>query len=110
MTHEDERPFHDRVVEWLRGEYGEDAVETDKYLKETGRYADVWVEAPLGPLAIEVENDFEAVLKGVGQTLLYASHDEHGAEAYVVVPPGHVEQPEADLLRRRGVKLREVDV
>lgn len=110
MTHEDERPFHDRLVEHLVTEYGEDAVRTDVYLKETGRWVDVLVETPLVTLALEVENDWESVIMGIGQANLYAAHVEEGAVPVVAVPPGHVEEPEVSLLRRRGVIIREVDV
>lgn len=110
MTHESERPYHDCVVAWLKEEYGEDNVETDKYLRETGRYCDVWIDGPLAVLAVEIENDWEAVLKGIGQAHLYAAHETAGAVPMVITPPGHVEEPEVTLLRLRGIHVREVDV
>lgn len=110
MTHEEERPYHERLVEHLVTEYGEEHVETDVYLEETGRFCDVLVETPLVTLALEVENDWEAVIKGIGQATLYAAHYPEGAVPVVVTPPGHVEEPEVSLLRRNGVLVREVDV
>lgn len=99
MTHEAERPFHDRAVAALEGQYGTDAVETDRYLSATGRYCDIWVSVGPVALAIEVENDWEAAITGVGQALLYAQHDPR-AVPVVVLPPGHVESPEHELLAR----------
>lgn len=99
MTHEDEHNIQEEVRGILEGEFGEDNVEEEKYLPETGRFVDFYVETALIDMAIEVENDFESVVTGVGQTLLYAQH-ELGAVPMVVIPEGHDEQPETDLLRR----------
>lgn len=99
MTHESERTFHDRVVVELEQRYGAANVETDKYLQASGRYADVWVDIEPIALAIEIENDWESVATGVGQALLYAQHDAR-AVPVVIVPPGHVESPERELLAR----------
>lgn len=108
LTHEDERPFHDRVVSYLEDKYGEDNVETDKYLPDPYRFCDIWVDGPLFPYAIEVENDFEAAIEGVGQALIYAA-EEQNAVPVVVLPPGHVDKPEVDSLRRQ-VSIVELDV
>lgn len=108
MTHEDEITFQDRVYEYLAQNYGSENVETDKYLPEPYRFVDVWIDGPVAPLAIEIENDFEAVMEGVGQALIYAASAEN-AIPVVIVPPGHVEEPEVTALRRR-IPVVELDV
>jgi len=96
MVHEPESEFAKNVKQLLENEYGEDKVEGGVYLLETRRYVDFYVEAPLVDLAIEVENDFEAVFKGVGQSLVYS----HGTEVapVIVVPEGHIDEPELEIL------------
>lgn len=108
MTHESERTYHERVREYLVEQYGEENVESTKYLDETGRFADFWVEGPVVTLAVEVENDWEAVSKGIGQATLYSAHDDD-AVPVVIVPPGHVEYPEVEMLRER-IAIIELDV
>lgn len=98
--HEPEQSFYDRVEQFLETEYGAANVESDKFLPEPYRFADLWVETPLVDYAIEVENDFEAVLKGVGQVLIYAA-EETNAVPVIIVPPDHVDEPEVSALRRR---------
>jgi hypothetical protein len=92
-THEPEDSFTDRIERQYRDRYGDDAVERDRYLDETGRYCDLWVQTPDVTLAIEVENDAESVITGVGQTELYAAHDPR-AVPVVIVPDDHIDQPE----------------
>lgn len=108
MTHETELTFHGRVVEYLRDEYGRENVESNKYLPDPYRFVDVWVEGPVAPLAIEIENDFESVIAGAGQALVYCA-EETNAIPVVIVPPGHVEEPEVSSLRRR-LPVVELDV
>lgn len=108
MTHEPETPFRDRVAQYLAATYGEENVETDKYLSDPYRYVDIYVHGPLVDLAIEVESRFSAVLHGVGQAFIYASASKD-AVPVVVVPPGHVEEPEVDALRDR-IPVVELDV
>lgn len=98
MTHESERTYSEKVEEYLISEYGEANVERNKHLSKTDRYVDFWVDGPVVALAIEVENNFEAVLKGTGQSILYAAH-ELNAVPVIILPPDHVEQPEADMIR-----------
>lgn len=98
MTHEYENEFARKVGEYLIEQYGEENVEQNKYFSESRRYVDFWVDAPVVSLAIEVENDFDAVMEGVGQSLVYAGHEE-GAIPLVIVPEDHVEHPEVDYLR-----------
>lgn len=108
VTHEPELSFRDRIVAYLQDHYGEENVEENKYLPEPYRFCDIWVEGPLVDYAIEVENDFDAAIKGVGQALIYAAEEEN-AVPIVVVPPGHVEEPEVSSLRR-VVRVVELDV
>lgn len=108
MTHEPERPFHDRVASHLAATYGAENVEQDKYLSDPYRYCDIYVHGPLVDLAIEVESRFSAVLHGVGQAFIYASAADN-AVPVVVVPPGHTEEPDVAALRQR-IPVVELDV
>lgn len=108
QSDEPEKTYQERVVDYLIEHYGEDNVEDNEYLSETSRYADVWVEGPVLTLAIEIENDFEAVFKGVGQTIVYAAHSDE-AVPVIIIPPGHTEEPEASMIRSR-IPLIELDV
>lgn len=98
MTHENERKFGDRIEEELNTRFGRTNVRREVYLQDTRRYADFLVEGELQDYAIEVENDWEACLKGVGQAILYANHFDN-CKPVVVVPKGHVEYPEVTKLR-----------
>lgn len=100
MTHETEATFSDKVKEQLIEYFGEENVEENVYLAESGRYADFIVDTPFFWFAIEVENDWESAIKGVGQAELYASHYKD-AIPVVVVPEGHIDNPEYALLRER---------
>lgn len=103
MPHETEKSFQYRVRKYLEKKYGKENVLDHEYLKEspfegeTGRFVDYWVNSPIGILAIEVENDFEACFKGTGQAIVYALH-EREAMPLIIVPPGHVKEPEATML------------
>lgn len=96
MTHEPERTFHDRVLTLCRAMYGEANVESNAYMSETGRFCDIMVETGVVRLAIEVENDWEACVKGVGQALMYSARSD--TMGVVVTPEGHVEEPEHTIL------------
>lgn len=108
MPHELERPFHDRVTEYLREHYGDENVEQNKYLADPYRFVDIWVDGPLVDYAIEVEDTFDGVIRGVGQAQIY-SYEGKDAVPVVVVPPDHVEHPEVDALRER-IEVIELDV
>lgn len=108
MSHEDEAPFQDRVVEYLENEYGAENVEENKYLPDPYRFCDIWVEGALFDYAIEVENSFDGVIEGVGQSLIYAAEEEN-AVPVVVVPDGHTEEPEVSSIRR-SIPVIELDV
>lgn len=98
MTHESEKSFSDKVEHILNEQFGEENVEEQYYLEESYRFADFWVDTGFIILAIEVENDFEAAFKGISQAYLYAAHDPR-AVPVVVVPEGHIEEPEVTMLR-----------
>lgn len=100
MTHKSEDNFSDGVEEELVECYGEENVERQVYLAESGRYADFIVDGPLFRLAIEVENDWESAIGAVGQAQLYAGHYAD-AVPVVIIPEGHKENPEYELLRNR---------
>lgn len=110
--HESESTYHDRVYDYLVDQYGVDNVDSNVYLSETYRFVDIWVEGPVVDYAIEIENDFESAIEGIGQAALYASHefDNPNVVPIVVLPPDHVAQPEADMLRESGIHIVELDV
>lgn len=109
MPHQYEDNFHEDVAGYLESHFGEDNVDHELYLPQTGRYCDFWVTGPLTDYAIEVENDWEAAIQGVGQSLLYAAHAANTIPV-VIVPDGHIEEPEASLYRQRaGVAILELD-
>ncbi|MFC7165687.1 hypothetical protein [Halospeciosus flavus] len=97
MTHVPEDEFAESVQTWLESEFGSDDVEQNYVLDETSREVDFLANGPVATWAIEVENDAESLIKGTGQTTLYAAHDPEYRPA-VVVPAGHVEEPERTLV------------
>lgn len=99
MTHESEKSFAEKVGDYLKRLYGDDNVEEQKYLSESARYVDYWVSGPFVDMAIEVENDFESVFTGDGQAIMYAGHGDNVVPV-VVVPEGHVQNPEAEYMSR----------
>lgn len=108
MAHETEKSYADRIEEWLVDTYGRDNVHRDYYLSRTVRYVDFYVNGPLTDFAIEVENDFEAVFKGIGQSLLYAG-DIGSATPLIIIPPGHFEEPERTILNNH-VTIKELEI
>jgi hypothetical protein len=105
MTDESELTFHERVEADLKDHFGKEAVHSEVALPTTARRVDIMMETPHGApdFAIEVENDWEACVKGHGQATLYA--EQTGARPFVVVPEGHVEMPEALFLFSGRVTL-----
>lgn len=110
MTDKSESAFVDKVEAELAYIYGANNVNRNVYLEDTGRYCDLWVETParVQDLAIEAENDFESAFGGASQALLYAYQLD--AHPIVIVPPGHVEYPEAFYLSAAGVNIFQFDV
>lgn len=90
-----EEKLQDEIEAELKEQHGKENVHREKYLQESDRYVDFYVEGTV-PLAIEVENGFDSVLKGVGQALIYAQ--ELKAVPVIIVPESEIEQPEADHL------------
>lgn len=107
MTHESEKSYSYRVRKFLEETYGKDNVHGNHYLSESVRYVDYYVEGPLANFAIEIENDFEACLKGTGQALIYAGELE--CVPLIIVPPDHIERPEYEYLNEH-VEIVELDV
>lgn len=98
MTHADEADFAPQVEAWLVDTFGDDAVESGKWLSRTTCYADFWVDTGVVILAIEVENDAGSIRDGVGQALEYAQNDPR-AVPVVITPVGHADDDQADALR-----------
>lgn len=97
MANISEKVYHEYVLDDLQDTFGSENVESERFLEETGRFCDIWIEAGPVVLACELENDWEAVIKGVSQALLYAQHDPR-ALPVVILPPGLVESPEKEML------------
>lgn len=104
MTDESETNFSEEVSDQLVDYFGEEHVYENVYMAETRRYADFIVETPFFRLAIEVENNWEAAIKGIGQAQLYAAH-YNDAIPVVIVPEGHIESPEYEYLRNQVLIL-----
>lgn len=109
MTHESERTFHLRVLAYLIDKYGRENVKSEKFLRDTYTFCDVWVDDGFVKLAIEIENDAPSVREGVGQALEYAGN-ETNAHPMVVVPEGHTHDERVAALRKQGVVVKELDV
>lgn len=108
MTHSPEVEIEVQVEERLKDLHGEEAVQTQVYLPETGRFCDIVADLPHVTLCIEVESREEALTKGVGQTLLYAGHYPDGVPV-IITPLDHLQEPEANIWRQRGVVILEYD-
>lgn len=109
MTHEPERTFEDHVEHELLGRFGAANVRRQPQLIATDRRPDFAVEGAFCEFLIELENDFESIWTGIGQATLYAAHRENTVPV-VAVPEGHIEEPEAMLIRARTpVVLWEVE-
>lgn len=101
MTHVSEYDFSDVVQAWLEETFGQSTVDDYHHLSESDRIADFYVNLGRVGVVVEVENDFEAVVRGVGQSLLYGAHFPN-AWPLVVVPEGHIENPEFEYFRHRS--------
>lgn len=107
MTHEPETAIDADVTEWFQTHFGSDHVETSPYQREINRYPDILVRGPVCDYAVEVENDRESVIHGVGQVLLYASTSDRYVPL-VVTPDDHVDARERYLFERTTpVHIRE---
>lgn len=103
MTHVPERRFHDAVGEFLRGKFPEAEVESEPRLTGSGRIPDFRVSTADGDVyVVEVENDADSAIPGMGQALVYAAHDPDYIPA-VVLPENHTEQPEWNMVKRHVI-------
>jgi hypothetical protein len=107
MTHVSERDFHDTVEKYLYEQYPDADIENGVYLSKTGRYADFIVQTEVTTYAVEVENDFESSIGGLGQAILYATHDPEYTPL-LAVPAKHTEEPEWTLMKQSAVICIEV--
>lgn len=99
MTHMSEEEFCDAHVEPLLNEYfGEENVESQKYLSQTTCFCDYWIDLGLFIAAIEVENDAYSIRSGMGQAIEYAQNHPR-AVPMVVTPMGHVDKAQVEELR-----------
>lgn len=96
MTHLAEDEFRDIVAEWYRAR--DMHVATEVYQPGPYWFVDLIVTEDDITRYIEVENDKESVRSGTAQALGYAAGDPNGIPM-VVVPKGHTETPDVDLLR-----------
>lgn len=104
--HVPETTFADAVINYFKDEYPNCEVEREPYLQRTGRWADLLVETKDETFIVEVENDFEAMFKGIGQVLVYSAHS-HEYIPIVAVPEGHVDEPEWTMMKKwvRGITV-----
>lgn len=93
-----EKQFRKKVANTLRG-HGFD-VDTEVYLPRSYRFADVLAEGNGFRIVGEVEDNFESVFEGIGQSLLYAA--ETDAMPVVFYPEGTAEEPERTLLQQHA--------
>lgn len=107
MTHVIERSFEDTVGRMLADEFSNVRKQPNTYISKTGRFPDFLAEGQMGMnFAIEIENDFESVFDAVGKA---QTHAACGYVPLVIVPVGHVDEPERTLLEKRsGVPIVEV--
>lgn len=105
MGHETEEQFQDKLVKHFEDIYGEDNIETQKYLSDIYRYSedarrfcDIWIDGPVVDFAIEVESNFEACFKGISQAELYSKFGDN-AVPLVALHEDHIKEPELSILK-----------
>jgi hypothetical protein len=102
MAHESEADFEIRVQVALEQMYGAENVERQVVLPASHRRPDFVVEDTLATYYVELESEFDAAIEGVGQSLLYAAHEPQGRGVpVVIVPDGHLDEPEEEFIRHR---------
>lgn len=112
MTHDDEADLESRVETLLADRYGRDAV-ARQYVYPTGRRVDLLVDIGLVSVAIECEDSAEDLIPGLGQTLLYATHDPQGRTVpCIVVPDEHdhgttLDEPERQYIEEHAAVFTE---
>jgi len=82
----------------LRLHYGPEAVTEEKWLPRSARQVDFWVDGDLINLAVEVEDNWEGVINGLGQAFLYAAHSNETIPV-VAFPARYIQEPEYSMLR-----------
>lgn len=83
-----ESEYQKRVAEWLRESFSD--IEHEPTL-ESGRRPDFVVHTPFESYVLEVENTFDEIYNGIGQTSVYGV--ETGHTPLVVVPADTVTEP-----------------
>jgi len=108
--HVSEDDFHDALYDWWVSQVGEDNVESEVYQSEPYWFVDLIVHRSEVTWYIEIENDRNSIRKGAGQALGYAA-DHPDGEPMVIVPAGHVEEPDVARLRKsQAVLVKEFDM
>lgn len=109
--HSWESEFRREVVSWfIENGYG---VRSNVYLPTSQRFADLVIEDSFAVYAVELENDFEACLKGTSQAAIYAEgvqgdYPDRPVYPVVITPTGHVEEPErTGIETRTGIPIHE---
>lgn len=110
MSHVPEMQFKQSVVTHFRDRFKQAKINTEPRLHLTGRYPDIIVDFGDFAFVVEVENDFESAYKaGVGQAINYATEymqiEGKPTVAVLVVPNGHIEEPEWTIMREMVVCL-----
>lgn len=111
MSHSWESEFRRAVASWLVDHgYG---VRSNVYLSDSRRFIDLVVIGDFAVFAVETESNFESALKGVSQAAMYAEgaspdYPERPVYPVVLVPDGHVEEPERSQIEdRTGIPIYE---
>jgi hypothetical protein len=81
-----EADYHTIVWDVLNLAFGARNVKHNVHLKEYDRFADFIVYTPIVTLAIEVENNADEFINGVGQAVMY-SHLSKMSLGVVITPP-----------------------
>lgn len=95
MSDLSEDEFTPLVEQWLRRWWGDDAVHTSVTL-DTGDRPDFMVKTPLHTLVVEVENDWASAANT--QTAWYAAHNPDEFTGVTVLPSGHRDKKEFDVM------------
>lgn len=91
-----EADFQDAVGTWLREHFIH--VKHEPVLSDTQREPDFVVHTPFETYAVEVEDSFENLYRGLGQAIGYAA--EVDGVPVVVLPATVIEEPEFSYIQR----------
>lgn len=91
-----ESEYQKDVEAALVDDFGEEKVESERYFPRYERFADFVVYTKFGTLVVEVENNADEFMDGVGQAVMYStmSRMSHGL---VVTPPPEGEDIKAEI-------------